>query len=133
MTVQSMITPAPSAVPSDAPTYEQRPWGAFWSLDRGTAHQVKRILVQPGGRLSLQYHHHRAERWVVIAGTATITVDEAVLKVPVGGVVVIPKGAVHRLENFTESTVEIIEVQLGDYLGEDDIVRVEDVYDRPRQ
>ena len=132
MTVHSIIAAAASAVPADAPCHEQRPWGAFWSLDRGAAHQVKRILVRPGGRLSLQYHHHRAERWVVIAGTATITAGDAVTNVPVGGMVVIPKGTLHRLENFTSSAVEIIEVQLGDYLGEDDIVRVADVYDRPR-
>ena len=120
-----------SAVPADAPTHEKRPWGAFWSLDRGAAHQVKRIRVDPRGQLSLQYHHHRTERWVVITGTATITVDEAVMKVHPGGVVIIPKGAVHRLENLTTSPVEIIEVQMGEYLGEDDIVRLEDAYDRP--
>jgi mannose-6-phosphate isomerase-like protein (cupin superfamily) len=133
MTIQSLITPAPSAVPADAPLYEERPWGAFWSLDRGAAHQVKRIRVNPMGRLSLQYHHHRAERWVVIEGTATITVDDAVMKVQPSGVVMIPKGAVHRLENLTTSPVEIIEVQMGDYLGEDDIVRLDDAYNRPER
>ena len=133
MSLHSLITPATSAVPADAPLYEERPWGAFWSLDRGVGHQVKRIRVHPKGRLSLQYHHHRAERWVVIAGTATITVDNAVMKVAPGGVVIIPKGAVHRLENLTKSPVEIIEVQMGDYLGEDDIVRVDDAYNRPER
>jgi mannose-6-phosphate isomerase-like protein (cupin superfamily) len=131
MTIHTPATAVASAVPADAALYEERPWGAFWSLDRGAGHQVKRIRVAPGGRLSLQYHHHRCERWVVIEGTATITVDEAVIEVTPGGVVMIPKGSVHRLENLTESPVEIIEVQLGDYLGEDDIVRVEDAYDRP--
>lgn len=130
MTIHSAIT-ATSAVPADAPHYEERPWGAFWSLDRGATHQVKRIRVKPKGRLSLQYHHHRAERWVVIEGTATITVDDAVMKVKPGGVVMIPKGSVHRLENLTKTPVEIIEVQMGDYLGEDDIVRLDDAYDRP--
>ncbi len=130
MTIHSAITTA-SAVPADAPLYEERPWGAFWSLDRGATHQVKRIRVKPKGRLSLQYHHHRAERWVVIEGTATITVDDAVMKVKPGGVVMIPKGSVHRLENLTKTPVEIIEVQMGDYLGEDDIVRLDDAYDRP--
>ena len=130
MTIHSAITVA-SAVPADAPHYEERPWGAFWSLDRGATHQVKRIRVKPKGRLSLQYHHHRAERWVVIEGTATITVDDAVMKVKPGGVVMIPKGSVHRLENLTKTPVEIIEVQMGDYLGEDDIVRLDDAYDRP--
>lgn len=131
MSIHSVPTHAASAVPAHAPLYEDRPWGAFWSLDRGAGHQVKRIRVNPKGRLSLQYHHHRAERWVVIEGTATITVDDAVMKVRPGGVVVIPKGAVHRLENLTKSPVEIIEVQMGDYLGEDDIVRLDDAYDRP--
>jgi mannose-6-phosphate isomerase-like protein (cupin superfamily) len=111
--------------------HEERPWGAFWSLDRGAAHQVKRILVHPGGRLSLQYHRHRAERWIVVSGHPVITVDDAVMRVAPGGVVIIPKGAVHRLENPNKTPVEIIEVQLGDYLGEDDIVRLHDVYDRP--
>lgn len=133
MTLQSLITPAPSAVPEDAPLYEERPWGAFWSLDRGAAHQVKRIRVKPKGRLSLQYHHHRAERWVVIEGTATVTVDNAVMKVKPGGVIMIPQGAVHRLENLTKSPVEIIEVQMGAYLGEDDIVRLDDAYNRPER
>ncbi|MCO6177015.1 phosphomannose isomerase type II C-terminal cupin domain [Ciceribacter sp. RN22] len=133
MTIHSIIPANASAVPADAPLHEERPWGAFWSLDRGTAHQVKRIRVNPKGRLSLQYHHHRAERWVVIEGTATITVDDTVLKVKPGGVVVIPKGAVHRLENLTKTPVEIIEVQLGDYLGEDDIVRLDDIYNRPER
>ncbi|TGD61306.1 cupin domain-containing protein [Tabrizicola sp. WMC-M-20] len=132
MSVLAKITPTVSAVPADAPVYEERPWGAFWSLDRGAAHQVKRILVYPKGRLSLQYHHHRAERWVVIEGTATITVDNAVMNIPPGGVVMIPKGAVHRLENLTTSPVEIIEVQMGSYLGEDDIVRLDDEYNRPQ-
>ena len=81
----------------------------------------------------MQYHDNRAERWVVISGTATITVDDAVMKVAPGGVVMIPKGAVHRLENHTKSPVEIIEVQMGDYMGEDDIVRLEDAYNRPER
>jgi len=130
MSMQSPVAHAASAVPTDAPAYEERPWGAFWSLDRGAVHQVKRIRVKPRGQLSLQYHHHRAERWVVIEGTATITVDDAVMTVKAGGVVMIPQGAVHRLENRTETQVEIIEVQMGDYLGEDDIVRLEDAYER---
>ncbi len=123
--------PADAAIPATTVIYEQRPWGAFWSLDRGASHQVKRILVEPRGRLSLQYHHHRAERWVVVSGNPVITVDEEVMHVASGGVVIIPKGAVHRLENPTDEPVVIIEVQLGDYLGEDDIVRLQDVYGRP--
>jgi len=131
MTKYTNIDVSASAVPADAPFHEVRPWGAFWSLDRGAAYQVKRIRVNPLGQLSLQYHHHRAERWVVIEGTATITVDDAVMTVQAGGVVTIPQGAVHRLENLSKSPVEIIEVQMGEYLGEDDIVRLEDAYARP--
>lgn len=109
---------------------EDRPWGRFDSLDRGDGHQVKRIRVDAGGQLSLQYHHHRAEHWVVIAGTATVTVDDKVSELKAGEQVYVPKGAVHRLENFTQEPVDIIEVQIGNYFGEDDIVRVEDVYGR---
>lgn len=111
-------------------TWEKRPWGRFDSLDRGERHQVKRITVDPGGRLSLQYHHHRSEHWIVVAGTARVTVGEDVMALQPGEQVFIPQGAVHRLENMGSEPVEIIEVQLGSYLGEDDIVRVEDVYGR---
>ena len=109
---------------------ETRPWGRFDSVDRGEMHQVKRITVTPGGRLSLQYHHHRAEHWVVVKGTATVTVDDRVMNLKPCEQVFIPQGAVHRLENLTDEPVEIVEVQFGSYLGEDDIVRVEDVYGR---
>jgi len=91
---------------------------------------VKRIRVDAGGRLSLQYHHYRAEHWIVVKGTATVTVGEAVKELNPSEQIYIPQGAVHRLENFTTKPVEIIEVQYGSYLGEDDIVRVEDVYGR---
>lgn len=109
---------------------EDRPWGRFDSLDRGDMHQVKRIKVTPGGRLSLQYHHHRAEHWVVVKGMATVTVGKEISQLIPGQQVFIPQGATHRLENLTDEDVEIIEVQYGNYLGEDDIVRVEDVYGR---
>ncbi|MEM8750272.1 MAG: mannose-1-phosphate guanylyltransferase/mannose-6-phosphate isomerase [Pseudomonadota bacterium] len=126
--VESMAeanVPAATAHPG-----EDRPWGRFDSLDTGGNHQVKRIRVDPGQRLSLQYHHHRAEHWVVVSGVATVTVDDDVVDLSVGEQIFIPQGAVHRLDNFTSDTVEIIEVQIGDYLGEDDIVRVEDIYGR---
>ena len=109
---------------------EDRPWGRFDSIDRGPNHQVKRIRVDPQGQLSLQYHHHRAEHWVVISGLATVTVDDKVTQLGPCQQVFIPRGAVHRLENMTDEPVEIIEVQYGNYLGEDDIVRLEDVYGR---
>ncbi|WP_282604570.1 mannose-1-phosphate guanylyltransferase/mannose-6-phosphate isomerase [Pelagibius sp. Alg239-R121] len=109
---------------------EDRPWGRFDSLDVGDSHQVKRIKVHPGGQLSLQYHHHRAEHWIVVAGTARVTLDDKVMDLKPCEQVFIPQGAVHRLENVTNDPVEIIEVQYGNYLGEDDIVRLEDVYGR---
>ena len=110
---------------------ETRPWGSFTSLHRGQNHQVKTISVEPMGRLSLQYHFHRAEHWIVVRGTATVTVNEDIMQLTPGQQVFIPQGATHRLENLTEEVVEIIEVQYGAYLGEDDIVRVDDVYGRP--
>lgn len=110
-----------------------RPWGWYDSLGSGAdgkGFQVKHIGVHPGQSLSLQLHHQRAEHWVVIGGTATITVDELVQDYLPGEHVFIPVGAVHRLENKTDTEVEIIEVQLGAYLGEDDIVRLQDNYHR---
>lgn len=107
-----------------------RPWGEFDSIDRGERFQVKRITVKPGGRLSLQMHHHRAEHWVVVKGTATVTRDEEVLTLSENQSIYIPLGIKHRLENLTKEPLEIIEVQSGGYLGEDDIVRFDDGYGR---
>lgn len=110
---------------------ETRPWGRFESINKSDTHQVKHITVNPGGQLSLQYHFHRAEHWIVVKGVATVTVGEDVMELAPCQQVFIPQGATHRLENFTDEPVEIIEVQYGTYFGEDDIVRVEDIYDRP--
>ena len=99
-------------------------------LDEGAGFKVKRIVVTPGGRLSLQSHKHRAEHWTVVAGEATVTIGEIVRNLTRGQAVDIQQGDVHRLENFGETDVELIEVQFGDYLGEDDIVRYHDVYQR---
>lgn len=108
-----------------------RPWGTYQVLHVGDGCQVKKIIVHPGQRLSLQYHHHRSEHWIVLAGPALITVDEREMEVDVGGHVFIPKTARHRLANLNEQReVIIIEVQQGDYLGEDDIVRLDDDYQR---
>jgi mannose-6-phosphate isomerase len=109
---------------------ETRPWGAFHVLDEHTGFKVKRISVTASGRLSLQSHKHRSEHWTVVNGTATVTVDEAVLTLTRGQSVDIPLGAKHRLENLGSELVEIIEVQFGDYLGEDDIIRYDDIYNR---
>ena len=107
-----------------------RPWGYYDSIDAGERFQVKRIVVQPGGILSLQKHHHRAEHWVVVRGTAEVTIGADVKSVHENESIYIPLGAVHRLANRGKIPLELIEVQTGSYLGEDDIVRIEDVYKR---
>ena len=109
---------------------EVRPWGAYFVLEEGAGFKVKRIVVRPGGRLSLQSHAHRSEHWTVLSGAATVTVGKAVTVMTRGEAADVPLGYVHRLENFGDVDVDLIEIQLGDYLGEDDIVRYEDVYDR---
>ena len=107
-----------------------RPWGSYESLDTGDRHQVKRIVVKAGGRLSLQKHHHRSEHWIVVRGAARVTVNELVKIVHENESIYIPIGAVHRLENPGKIPLELIEVQTGSYLGEDDIIRIEDDYQR---
>ena len=109
---------------------DHRPWGWFESLVIGDRFQVKRIVVKPGGALSLQSHVHRAEHWIVVQGTARVTVDAEVKMVTENQSVYVPLGAIHRLENPGKVPVVMIEVQTGSYLGEDDIVRYEDVYSR---
>jgi len=107
-----------------------RPWGWYERVAHGHRFQVKQIMVKPGGILSLQSHHHRAEHWVVVAGTAKVTVGEEVRLLGENQSVYIPLGAVHRLENPGKLELHLIEVQSGAYLGEDDIVRYEDIYAR---
>jgi mannose-1-phosphate guanylyltransferase/mannose-6-phosphate isomerase len=107
-----------------------RPWGYYQGVHLGDRFQVKRITVKPGGRLSLQKHAKRAEHWVVVEGTARVTLDDKVFTMHENESIFIPLGAVHRLENATDQPVTIVEVQCGTYLGEDDIVRLEDVYGR---
>ncbi|WP_315831435.1 mannose-1-phosphate guanylyltransferase/mannose-6-phosphate isomerase [Bradyrhizobium prioriisuperbiae] len=107
-----------------------RPWGSYQSLDIGERHQVKRIIVKAGGRLSLQKHHHRSEHWIVVRGAALVTVNEMQKVVHENESIYIPIGATHRMENPGKIPLELIEVQTGSYLGEDDIVRIEDDYKR---
>jgi mannose-1-phosphate guanylyltransferase/mannose-6-phosphate isomerase len=107
-----------------------RPWGGYDSVDSGERFQVKRLTVKPGAKLSLQMHHHRAEHWVVVKGTAKVTRDDETILVRENESVYIPLGAVHRLENPGKTMLEVIEVQSGSYLGEDDIVRFDDTYGR---
>ena len=107
-----------------------RPWGWYDSIDNGPRHQVKRIMVKPGASLSLQMHHHRAEHWIVVSGTAEVTVGDKVILLAENQSTYIPLGQTHRLANPGKVPLEIIEVQSGSYLGEDDIVRFEDTYGR---
>ena len=109
---------------------DHRPWGWFESLVVGDRFQVKRIHVHPGAALSLQSHHHRSEHWIVVEGTAKVTVDDETRLVTENQSVYIPLGAVHRLENPGKVPMALIEVQTGSYLGEDDIIRYEDIYAR---
>ncbi len=107
-----------------------RPWGWYETLSEAPGNKLKRIHVLPGQQLSLQKHRQRAEHWVVVLGTALVTVGERVLELRPGQHVDIALGEVHRLANQTDAPVEIIEVQFGDYLGEDDIVQLQDDYGR---
>lgn len=110
-----------------------RPWGSYESLAMGAGFQVKHIAVKPGASLSLQMHHCRAEHWIVVKGSATVTCDENVFTLHENESTFIPLGSKHRLQNETTETVELIEVQTGSYLGEDDIVRFDDIYGRVRE
>ncbi|MFV1462698.1 MULTISPECIES: mannose-1-phosphate guanylyltransferase/mannose-6-phosphate isomerase [unclassified Phaeobacter] len=121
---------AKSARQAEAFPKDHRPWGWFESLVVGERFQVKRIHVHPGAALSLQSHHHRSEHWIVVEGTAKVTVDDRVQLVSENQSVYIPLGAVHRMENPGKVPMVLIEVQTGSYLGEDDIIRYEDIYAR---
>lgn len=115
---------------ADVHTTVYRPWGSYTVLGEGPSYKMKKITVSPGGQLSLQLHYHRSEHWVVIAGTARVTIGDQVQMVHKNESVFIPQSTKHRLENPGKIPLEIIEVQNGDYLEEDDIVRFEDVYGR---
>ncbi|MDE0784830.1 MAG: mannose-1-phosphate guanylyltransferase/mannose-6-phosphate isomerase, partial [Planktomarina sp.] len=107
-----------------------RPWGKYDSIDNGDRYQVKRITVNPGAKLSVQMHHHRAEHWIVVSGTAKVTNGEKTFLLSENESTYIPTGVIHALENPGKLPLELIEVQSGSYLGEDDIVRFEDKYGR---
>jgi mannose-6-phosphate isomerase len=111
-------------------TREDRPWGSFTILDEAANYKVKRIEVLPQQRLSYQRHKHRAEHWMVVAGTAKVTLDGSDVTIPTGGVVDVPTGAAHRIENIGPEKLVFIEIQRGAYLGEDDIQRLQDDYGR---
>jgi len=111
----------------------ERPWGSYTVLERAPRYQIKRLMVHPGAKLSLQMHHHRSEHWVVVAGTARVTRGDEVIEVHPNESTYIPLSTTHRLENPGRIPLHVIEVQNGDYLGEDDIVRYEDVYERDKE
>ena len=119
---------ASSAAGNNARRY--RPWGYFQSLDAGATYQVKRIVVSPGGRLSLQRHERRSEHWTIVDGSAEVTIDADVRILSENQSVFIPEGSIHRLANPGKSPLIVIEVQVGTYFGEDDVVRFEDDYGR---
>lgn len=124
-------TPDPALRPlGDAGSGERRPWGEFVILDDGPAAKVKRITVEPGQRLSYQLHHKRSEHWIVVDGTAIVTLDGTDHTVPAGMTIEIPVGTAHRVRNDDAAPLVFIEVQTGSYFGEDDIVRLEDDYGR---
>lgn len=108
----------------------ERPWGTYTVLDESRNYKIKRIVVKPGERLSLQMHHHRSEHWIVVSGTAKVTCGERETIVNINESTFIPVGTNHRLENPGIIPLTIIEVQSGEYLGEDDIVRFQDDYNR---
>ena len=110
-----------------------RPWGSYDSVDTGGRFQVKHITVNPGGQLSLQMHHHRAEHWIVVSGTAQVTCDDKVFLLTENQSTYMPIASVHRLTNPGKIPLVLIEVQTGSYLGEDDITRLDDVYGRSEE
>lgn len=115
---------------NNSPRFDRRPWGTFTVLDEANGFKVKRIEVLPGKRLSYQKHSQRAEHWFVVAGTAKVTLDGREILLEAGQAIDIPAGAAHRVENSTAVSLVFIEVQRGGYLGEDDIVRLEDDFGR---
>lgn len=131
--VKSIVTDLKKRKIKQAETYPKdfRPWGWFETVALGGRFQVKKLLVNPGASLSLQSHHHRSEHWVVVEGTAEVSIDKEVKIITEGQSIYIPLGAVHRLTNPGKVPMAIIEVQIGTYLGEDDIIRYNDIYSRP--
>jgi mannose-6-phosphate isomerase len=110
--------------------FDHRPWGSYFVLEDAETHKVKRIEVKPKGRLSYQYHYKRSEVWTMVKGEAIVTLDGKRIQLNVGDVIEISREAKHRIENPGDETLIFIEVQSGTYFGEDDIVRIEDDYER---
>jgi len=110
--------------------FDRRPWGSYFVLEDAETHKVKRIEVKPKGRLSYQYHYKRSEVWTMVKGEAIVTLDGKRIPLNAGEVIEIPREAKHRIMNIGEETLIFVEVQLGTYFGEDDIIRLEDDYNR---
>jgi mannose-6-phosphate isomerase-like protein (cupin superfamily) len=108
----------------------ERPWGSYYNAHEEDGFKIKKILVKPGARLSLQSHQNRSEHWVVISGEAIVTLDKKEMKMTRDQYIYIPKQSIHRLQNIGTNDLILVEVQLGDYLGEDDIKRYQDDYNR---
>ena len=133
--VKRVVARLKSYARSEAATHAVvfRPWGSYETIASGPRFQVKHIVVKPGEKLSLRCHNHRAEHWIVVSGTALVTCDAQTFSLTENQSTYIPLGAKHRLENPGPSPLELIEVQSGSYLGEDDIVRLTDIYGRAGQ
>lgn len=108
----------------------ERPWGTYRTIEIKNNYQIKNITVKPNKRLSLQYHNNRDEHWTVIKGTGTVQLNEKIINLKLNETIFIPKLSKHRMTNNTDKDIEFIEIQIGDYLGEDDIVRIEDDFGR---
>jgi mannose-6-phosphate isomerase len=124
--------PVPATAPKGVAATELRPWGSFTVLEEGSRYKIKRIEVKPGHRLSLQMHHHRSEHWIVVAGTARVTCGDQEILLTANQSTYVPPCTSHRLENSGVIPLILIEVQNGEYLGEDDIVRFQDDYARAK-
>jgi mannose-6-phosphate isomerase len=124
------MSATPTVIRTPDPQHAERPWGSWEVLDVGQGFKVKRITVAPYSRLSLQTHVHRAEHWLVVVGVATCTVGEEQMTAAAGTHVFVPRGSIHRIANDQPDTLIIVEVQVGSYTGEDDIVRLHDDYGR---
>lgn len=128
----SPLSALPLAFAKSSTTTDIRPWGSFTILDEGPGYKIKRIEVNPGHRLSLQMHYHRSEHWIVVSGTARVTCDDREAILCSNQSTYVPQTKVHRLENPGVIPLVVIEVQNGDYLGEDDIIRFQDDYTREK-
>jgi mannose-1-phosphate guanylyltransferase/mannose-6-phosphate isomerase len=128
--VKALVDQLGDAQVVNLPPRVARPWGSYETISEGARFQIKRIVVSPGEQLSLQMHFHRAEHWIVVSGTAEVTVDDEVKLLQENQSTYIPAGSRHRLANPGKVALELVEVQCGPYLGEDDIVRFDDVYGR---